>query len=65
MHELLMADLGPEFYGWQGTVDGKLVCIATPEVECDPEVRRLVHALFERQGGDCAKCLNCPIGRMN
>lgn len=65
MHDLLTADLGSGFYGWQGTVDGKLVCIATPEVECDPIVRRFVRDLFKRQGGDCAACMNCPIGRLN
>jgi hypothetical protein len=64
MHELLTADLGPGFYGWQGTVDGKLVCIATPLVERDPATRRLVHDLFKRHGGGCAGCLNCPIGRI-
>lgn len=66
MHQLLTADLGPGFYGWQGTVDGKLVCMATPEVESDPGKARIVYELFKRRGGDCARCLNlnCPIARL-
>lgn len=64
MHQLLTADLGPDFYGWQGTVDGELVCMATPEVVHDPAKRQVVRALFRRHGGDCAKCMNCPIGRL-
>lgn len=63
MHQLLTADLGPGFYGFQGMVDGKHVCMATYEVEHDADKRRIVRDLFERQGGDCASCLNCPIGR--
>jgi hypothetical protein len=65
VHDLLTADLGPDFYGFQGTVDGKLVCIATPEVEHDEGTRRLVRDLFQRRGGGCAECLNCPIGRLS
>ena len=65
MHQLLITDLGPDFYGWQGTVNGKLVCMATPDVMHDPAKRRLVHDLFKRRGGDCASCLNCPIGRLS
>jgi len=62
MRELLTADLGPDFYGFQATVDGNGVCVATPQVEYDPAVRQTVRDLFERHGGGCAGCLNCPIG---
>lgn len=64
MHELLTADLGPDFYGLQATVDGKLVCIATPLVEDDPTTRQIVRDLFQRHGSGCGTCLNCPIGRV-
>jgi hypothetical protein len=64
MHQLLTTDLGPDFYGFQGTVDGNLVCMATPEVEHNPAIRKLVRDLFRRHGDDCATCMNCPIGRL-
>lgn len=63
MHELLTVDLGPGFFGFHGSVAGKIVCVATPRVEHDAEARREVRDLVRRQGGDCSACRNCIIGR--
>ncbi len=63
MHELLTADLGPDFYGFHGLVTGRIVCVATPRVEHDAEARRIVRNLIRRQGGDCAACQACIIGQ--
>lgn len=63
MHELLMEDLGPDFYGWRAKVGGMIVCMVTPRVEHDAEARRIVRGLIQRQGGDCASCRSCLIGR--
>lgn len=63
MHELLTADLGPDFYGFQGRIAGRIVCVATPRVEHDAQARRTVRDLIRRQGGDCAACQACIIGR--
>ena len=66
MHELLIEDLGPDFYGMRAKAGEKIVCMATPRVEHDAKARGIVRGLIERQGGDCARCqncLNCLIGR--
>lgn len=56
-------DLGPEFYGFRGRIGGKIVCVATPRVHTDAEARRVVRGLITRQGGDCASCMGCLIGK--
>lgn len=63
MHDVITADLGPEFYGFYGQVAGKIVCVMTPAVEHDPAARRIVRDLIRRQGGDCASCRACPVGQ--
>lgn len=63
MHELLIADLGPDFNGFQGQIAGRIVCVATPRVEHDAAARRAVQDLIRRQGGDCASCRACIVGR--
>lgn len=62
MHGLLIKDFGPGFIGFRGEVDGRLVCVATPAVKHDPEVRAVIRELIRRQGGDCDSCRGCPIG---
>lgn len=63
MHEMIIADLGPEFYGFHGQIDGKIVCVATPAVEHDTKARGIVRGLVRSQGGDCASCKGCLIGQ--
>ncbi|CAM5389462.1 hypothetical protein ACIRP5_11680 [Streptomyces sp. NPDC101221] len=63
MHEMLTLDLGPDFYGFQGRIAGRIVCVATPRVEHDAQARRTVSDLIKRQGGDCAACKACIIGQ--
>jgi len=63
MHEMLTIDLGPSFNGFRGLVDGRIVCVATPRVEHDARARSAVRDLIQRQGGDCAACRKCIIGR--
>lgn len=59
---LLIADLGPEFDGWAGLIDGRMVCMAPPEYAHDAERRRSLRELVERAGGKCADCLACMAG---
>lgn len=61
--ELVIRDYGPRFFAWAGEAHGKIVCVATPQILYDAECRRLVRELIERQGGDCASCRNCILGR--
>lgn len=63
MHEMIAIDAGPGFYAFRGRIDGRIVCAATPRVEYDASSRRVARALIRRQGGDCAACLGCVIGR--
>src|SRR5690606_23879035 len=63
MHELLTADLGPDFYGFHGLVTGRIVCVATPRVEHDAAARRIVRNLIRRQGGARAACQAGIIGQ--
>lgn len=62
-HQMFLADLGPDITAWTGRVAGKLVCVATPQVEHDASVRREVRDLIKRQGVDCAVCRSCLMGR--
>ena len=63
MHELLIEDLGPDFYGMQAKAGREIVCMATPRVEHDAEARSIVRRLIKRQGGDCESCRGCVIGK--
>lgn len=63
MHEMITIDLGPDFHGLRGEIAGKIVCVATPQVEHDPQEREIVRRLIKRQGGDCPSCRNCLIGQ--
>lgn len=64
MHEMIAVDLGSEFFGFQVDVGGKIVCVVTPKVEYDSTAREMVRDLVKRQGGDCASCRGCLIGRL-
>lgn len=60
-NELVIADYGPDFYGWTSQVGERIVCVATPRVEEELPVRRLVRNLIRRHGGDCDTCRGCII----
>ncbi|MDT0476199.1 hypothetical protein RM863_29150 [Streptomyces sp. DSM 41014] len=45
-------------------VDGETVCLLTPEVATDSEIRKLVESWMTAQGVDCGACLGCPVGAM-
>lgn len=62
MHELIIADLGPNVTVWTGRVAGILMCVVTPRVVTDVSVRRSVRELLKRQGVDCSDCHGCLIG---
>ena len=64
MGKLLTEDLGSGTVGWAAKVNGSMVCIAAPHVLHDPAGRREMRELVRRQGGNCADCAGCPIGRM-
>ncbi|MFI0900485.1 hypothetical protein [Streptomyces sp. NPDC020983] len=63
MEKLFIADLGPGVDGWAATVDGDIVCLASPRVEDDLAARRSVRELVTRAGGNCAACRGCIIAR--
>lgn len=58
---LLIADLGPEFSGWAGAVDGKMVCVAPPEIAKDADGHRRMREIVRRSGGDCKTCQRCTF----
>lgn len=63
-HDMITLDLGTEFYGFRGKIDDRIVCAATPRVEHDARIRGIVRDMIRRQGGDCATCQACIIGRL-
>ena len=60
---LLIANLGPTFAGWVGLVDGKMVCVAPPELARDTTGRRKMREIVKRGGGDCLECRSCQVGQ--
>lgn len=61
--ELIIADYGRAFTGWAGVGPEKIVCVAPPEIENDAKIRDVIREMVRRQGGDCASCRACLIGR--
>lgn len=57
-YDIFVEDLGPEFTGWSGVINGKMVCIVPPSVFERHAVQHSVRALVRRQGvsvaSDCA-----------
>ena len=62
MFECTTADLGPDFIGWAGVVDGRAVAIMTPRALDDVIIGAQVAELLSRAGFDCSSCLECPLG---
>lgn len=63
--DLVIADYGPNFLGWAGRTAERIVCVTAPRFEQDLAVRSAMRELVKREGGDCAQCGNCLIGRLN
>ena len=63
MHASVTVDLDPGIVGWMAQVAETIVCVKARTVENDPKERRLMIDLVKRQGGDCATCRGCFIGR--
>ena len=59
---LLEADLGSDFAGWAGREDGRMICVAPPEIAKSDEAQRLMREIVKRGGGDCDGCRACPLG---
>lgn len=59
---LLIVDAGPEFAGWAGSANGRMICVAPPEAADSDEGRRLMREIVRRGGGDCEDCRGCPFG---
>lgn len=62
---LLIADLGPTFAGWagrDGSGDGRMICMAPPEIAESEEAQRLMREIVKRGGGDCDGCRGCWLG---
>lgn len=59
---LLIAEVGPEFAGWAGTIDGRMICMAPPEIAESEDAKRLMREIVRREGGDCGGCQGCPLG---
>jgi hypothetical protein len=58
---LLIADIGPQFDGWAGEVDGKMICVAPPGIEQDADRRRIMLEVVRRSGGNCGACRGCVL----
>lgn len=63
-NSLVVADYGPRFVGLVARTHDSLACVAPPSYKHQPTVRAVMRELVTREGGNCALCLNCPIGRM-
>jgi hypothetical protein len=59
---LSIVDVGPEFTGWAGAVNGKMICVAPPEIEASEQARRSMREIVKRAGGECEGCRACPLG---
>ncbi len=61
---LVILDLGPA-EGWAGRVDDRMVCIAPPATQQDPDARRRFLEAVRDAGGDCEACNGCILARAN
>lgn len=59
---LLKTDAGPEFAGWAGAVDGRMICVAPRDFDESDEAKRSMREIVRRSGGDCEECRGCPLG---
>ena len=60
---LLLMDNGPAFEGWSGSADGRMVCVAPPEITTDAAARQSMREIVRRNGGDCEGCGGCLLGQ--
>lgn len=58
-YDVFVEDLGPEFTGWSGMVNGKMVFIVPPNVFEQHAVQHSVRALMRRQGVSIASECAC------
>jgi hypothetical protein len=58
---LLLMDNGPQFAGWSGTSNGRMVCVAPIEITQDAAARQSMRETVKRSGGDCEGCRGCPV----
>lgn len=59
---LSIVDIGPEFAGWVGTADGRMICVAPPEIAISEQARSSMREIVKRAGGDCEGCQGCWLG---
>lgn len=59
---LLIADMGSEFAGWAGPADGRMICVAPPEIADSEEARAAMREIVRQGGGDCEGCRGCWLG---
>jgi len=59
---LLEANLGPDFAGWAGQADGRMICVAPPEIHASETLQSSMRETVKRAGGDCTNCRGCWLG---
>ena len=59
---LSIVDVGPEFAGWAGPADGRMICVAPPEIATSEDARSSMREIVRRAGGDCEGCRGCWLG---
>lgn len=59
---LSIVDIGPEFAGWAGAANGRMICVAPPEIAESEQARRSMREIVKRAGGNCDGCRGCWLG---
>jgi len=59
---LLEADLGSDFAGWAGKEDGRMICVAPPEIATSKTLQDSMRQTVKAAGGDCGSCQGCWLG---
>jgi hypothetical protein len=62
-YDIFVEDLGPEFTGWSGMVNGKMCIIVPPSVFEQHVAQHSVRALMLRQGVSVAPDWTCSSAR--
>ncbi|WP_407563388.1 hypothetical protein [Streptomyces sp. 184] len=62
-YDVFVEDLGPEFTGWSGMVNGKMVCIVPPTAFEQHAVQHSVRALVRRQGVSVVSDCTCSAAQ--
>lgn len=59
---LSIVDMGPKFAGWAGVANGRMICVAPPEIARSEQARSSMREIVKRAGRDCEGCRGCLLG---